>query len=226
MSRTRTISHHARKERAAYMPATEKDVYKPAHAQLELPGARTMYPHRPIMDERDHPQATRRAVSASAMLAVLGSMPRNGVSVNPRNPRVLATSILTNENLRRHHNYFSDKAHFDPDILEQALSEMLPDFREPIGRVSVKGAVQLGDEKNPTTPTLALELDSPQIQHEINEMNAVVGSLRGIRYTLTSVPHISIASFSGIDTIPQTMLDAVEAAVPDEIAIDSGSFYS
>ncbi len=205
------------------MPATGKDVRNPTYTHLELPGARTMYPHRPIMDERDRPQATRRALSATAMLAVLKSMPRSGVSVNPREPRRFATSMLTNENLRRHHNYFSDKPHFDADILEQALTEMLPDFREPIGKVSIKGVVQLGDEK---TPTLALELDSPQIQYEINEMNAVVGALRGIKYTNTSVPHISIASFSGIDTIPQTMLEAVEAAVPDEIAINGGSFYS
>lgn len=231
MSRTRSMHPKTRQE-LGNQDRFYGEEHKPRHAksrkQVVVP---RMYPHRPLTGvdpearpDQGHKTDQARALSDTVMLAIVGSMPRpNGVPVRRRPAQELAASTLSSNNLRQHVEHFTNDPNYDDEIVRQAIGEKVPSFLEPLGKIPVKDVVAL---EAPNNFALAIRLESPELQEEMDEASTIIGGLRGTRYELHSSPHITVARFPGVDMIPPAIISAVEEAIPEVISLDSGEFYA
>ncbi len=220
MSRLRSRQPYSSRERAnrsAGPKEMSEDIYIPRqqfHRAEKGATDRVMHIHRSL--------ARQGEIGTTAMLAIVGSMPRD-ISVHRRATVTLGVSMLDATNLTRHKKFTSRDPNYDPEALRRTIKRNVPSFRKPLGEISVKDVIQIGSKR---APALALEVASPQLDEEMDAINAIVALQRGDSSVEIDVkPHISIATFPGLREIPQNILDAVHEAAPNHIDLDPGEFY-
>lgn len=111
------------------------------------------------------------------------------------------------------------------NYLRNQLERGAPEsFGSVLGDIAVKDVIEIGPRH---ARAVALELDSPQIQEEIERFSSIVDGLHEYRVEKLQehpTPHITIASFPGQANVPGSVMGALEEVSPMAIRVGEGSY--
>lgn len=230
MTRTQTISPGARqrrsyevlrRERQGTSQSTRRDVRHPDHAQQ--PGAsrgERLFVHRQAIGTH--------SIETDLFLAVLRGLPQPNTAYTLQKHtkgRDLFVPMLSKQGITTYQDAFAGTIPRPMNYLRQQLEQKAPDsFANALGSVPVKDVIEIG----PThARAVALELDSSEMQAEIASFAKTIDGLHEYsvdKYHDLPVPHITIASFPGRNTVPSSVISAIEDTAPECINIGEGRF--
>lgn len=159
------------------------------------------------------PLIRENATATTLLLAMLSGLPTPDTPYKARNPKHI--TLLNRPHVLGTLATYKDIVPDSYEFLVQHVKEALKSsFYRPLGKVGVKGVIQVGSKH---TPTLALELDSDELQQEMHILADMCNTLNDTELNPYPIPHVSIGKFQS--EIPKQVIETVEAVAPSELTV-------
>lgn len=184
------------------------------HTQSNTPASHSANVHiwRPVTNED--------SAVTDLLLSILKGLPRPDIQYHHRHKRSFGVTLLDKAHRLNTIEVYKAILPNPTDFLAKNAREVLqPTFNEPLGKIAVKNVIQIGSKHS---PTLALEVDSTELRHEMHALAEMCNTLNNTSISPNPIPHISIVKFPNAYGVPKQVVSAVESIAPSELYIGGG----